>query len=117
MWTTDNRARYDRSKQRYPSDLTDAEWEHIRRHIPPAKRGGNKRSVDERALVDGILYVLSTGCQWAAVPKDLPAKSTLFDDFQRWDYDGTLRRIHHALYVACREAADRVAAEINRRLG
>jgi hypothetical protein len=66
MWTTDNRARYDRSKQRYPSDLTDAEWEHIRRHIPPAKRGGNKRSVDERALVDGILYVLSTGCQWAA---------------------------------------------------
>jgi transposase len=110
MWTTDNRARYDRSKQRYPSDLTDAEWEHIRRHIPPAKRGGNKRSVDERALVDGILYVLSTGCQWAAVPKDLPAKSTLFDDFQRWDYDGTLRRIHHALYVACREAAGREAS-------
>jgi hypothetical protein len=63
MWTSENRARYDRDKLRYPSDLTDAEWEHIEPLIPPAKRGGRKRSVDVREIVNGLMYVLSTGCQ------------------------------------------------------
>ena len=53
------------------------------------------------------MYILSTGCQWAAIPKDLPPRSTLHDYFDRWDYDGTLGRIHYALYVACRELAGR----------
>ena len=48
MWTVENRARYDRSRLRYPSDLTDEEWALVRPQIPRAKRGGNKRSVDER---------------------------------------------------------------------
>ena len=69
MWTPANRARYDRSKLRYPSDLADAEWVVLAPLIPPAKRGGNKRRVDERALVDGLLYILLTGCQWRAIPK------------------------------------------------
>lgn len=103
MWTAENRARYDRSKLRYPSDLTDAEWALVGPLIPPAKRGGNKRTVDVRAVVNGILYILSTGCQWAALPKDLPARSTVNDYFRRWDWDGTLDRLHHALYVQCRE--------------
>ena|ERR1700757_2822164 len=72
MWRNDNRARYDRSALRYPSDLTDAEWALIGPVIPPAKRGGNKRTVDLREIVNGLMYVLSTGCQWAALPKDLP---------------------------------------------
>jgi hypothetical protein len=63
MWTSENRAKYDRDKLRYPSDLTDAEWEHIEPLIPPAKRGGRKRSVDVREIVNGLMYVLSTGCQ------------------------------------------------------
>jgi putative transposase len=77
MWTVENRPSYDRSKLRYPSDLTDAEWSHVAPLIPPAKRGGNKRTVDERAVVQGLLYILSTGCQWRAIPKDLPPRSTL----------------------------------------
>ena len=78
MWTNENRGRYDRSKLRYPSDLTDEEWALIGPLIPPAKRGGNKRTVDERSVVNGVMYILSTGCQWAQLPKDLrrAARST-----------------------------------------
>jgi transposase len=77
MWTVKNRGRYDRGKLRYPSDLTDAEWELVEPLIPPGKRGGGKRTVVMREVVNGLMYVLSTGCQWRAIPKDLPPKSTL----------------------------------------
>jgi len=110
MWTNENRARYDRSRLRYPSDLTDAEWAHVGPVIPPARRGGNRRHVDERAVVNGLMYILSTGCQWRAIPKDLPARSTLYDYFDLWSYDGTLDRLHEALYVKCREQAGRAAS-------
>lgn len=110
MWTNENRGRYDRSKLRYPSDLTDEEWALIGPLIPPAKRGGNKRTVDERSVVNGVMYILSTGCQWAQLPKDLPPRSTVHDYFKRWEHDGTLTRIHHALYVKCREMAEREAS-------
>lgn len=55
MWTVENRARYDRSRLRYASDLTDEEWALVRPQIPRAKRGGNKRGVDERAVVNGLM--------------------------------------------------------------
>ena len=110
MWTAKNRGRYDRSKLRYPSDLTDDEWAHVERLIPPAKRGGNKRHVDVREVMNGIMYVLSTGCQWRAIPKDLPPRSTVHDYLDLWSYDGTLDRIHHALYVECREQDEREAS-------
>jgi transposase len=110
MWTDENRGRYDRSKLRYPSDLTDEEWGLIAPEIPPAKRGGNKRQVDIREVVNGLMYVLSTGCQWRAIPKDLPPRSTVHGYFDLWAYDGTLDRIHHLLYVKCREAAGREAS-------
>ena len=103
MWTTENRGRYDRSKLRYPSDLTDAEWALIAPVISRAKRGGGKRTVDLREVVNGLMYVLSTGCQWRAIPKDLPPRSTVNGYFGLWDYDGTLDRIHSVLYVKCRE--------------
>ena len=60
--------------------------------------------------MNGIMYVLSTGCQWRAIPKDLPARSTLFDYLDLWSWDGTLDRIHHALYVECREQGEREAS-------
>ena len=56
MWTKENRGRYDRSGLRYPSDLTDEEWALVKPLIPPAKRGGNRRHVDEREIVDGLMY-------------------------------------------------------------
>jgi transposase len=110
MWTPENRGRYDRSALRYPSDVTDAEWAVIGPLIPRAKPGGNKRTVDVRVVVNGLLYILSSGCQWAALPKDLPPRSTVNDYFRRWDEDGTLAHIHHALYVQCRELAGRHAS-------
>jgi transposase len=110
MWTNENRRRYDRSKLRYPSDLTDEEWTLIAPVIPPAKRGGGKRTVSIREVVNGLMYVLSSGCQWRAIPKDLPPRSTVNGYFALWDYDGTLDRIHHALYVKCREQAEREAS-------
>ncbi len=103
MWTNENRGRYDRSKLRYPSDLTDDEWTLVAPLIPPAKRGGNKRTVNMREVVNGLMYILSTGCQWAALPKDLAPRSTVHDYLDLWEWDGTLERIHHALYVQCRE--------------
>ncbi len=110
MWTAENRARYDRSKLRYPSDLTDEEWSFAKTEIPRAKRGGNKRTVDVREVMNGLMYVLSTGCQWRALPKDLPPRSTVNHYFCRWQHDGTLDRLHHALYVLCREQAKRDAS-------
>src|SRR5208282_6800628 len=110
MWTMENRGRYERGGLRYPSDLTQAEWALVAPLIPPAKRGGNKRHVDLREIVNGVMYILSTGCQWRALPKDLPPRSTLFDYFDLWNWDGTLERIHHALYVKCREAMGREAS-------
>ncbi len=74
MWTRENRGLYDRKGLRYPSDLSDPEWALIEPFIPPAKRGGRKREVDVREVLNGILYVLGTGCQWRALPKDLPPK-------------------------------------------
>ena len=76
MWTADNRPRYNRDKLRYPSDLTDAEWAHIEPLIPPGKPGGGKRRVAIREVINGVMYILSTGCQWRALPKDLPPRST-----------------------------------------
>src|SRR5262245_51819578 len=110
MWTTENRARYDRNYLRYPSDLTDAEWALIEPGLPPAKPGGNKRTVNLREIANGLMYILSTDCQWRAIPKDLPPRSTLHDYFDLWSWDGTLDRIHHALYVECRERAEREAS-------
>ena len=107
MWTSKNRARYDRSKLRYPSDLTDDEWRLIEPLIPPGKTGGGKRTVIMREVVNGLMYILSTGCQWRAIPKDLPPRSSVYDYFDLWTYDGTLERIHHALYEQCREQAQR----------
>lgn len=110
MWTAENRARYNRDHLRYPSDVTDEEWTHIEPIIPPAKRGGRKREVDLREVLNGIMYVLSTGCQWRYIPKDLPPKSTVHRYFCDWNYDGTLERIHHTLYVKCREMLGREAS-------
>jgi transposase len=110
MWTNENRGRYDRRRLRYPSDLTDEEWVQVEPLIAPARRGGNKRSVSVREVVNGLMYILSTGCQWRAIPKDLPPRSTVHDYFDLWSWDGTLDRMHATLYVKCREQALREAS-------
>ena len=110
MWKAEHRAASDRRGLRYPSDLTDAEWALLAPMIPPAKHGGRHRTVDMREVLNAIFHVLSTGCQWKALPKDLPPKSTAHSYFMLWDWDGTLERIHEALYVEAREQAGREAS-------
>lgn len=110
MWMPDHRRAADRRGLRYASDLTDAEWALVAPLIPPAKRGGRPRDVNVREVLNAIFYVLSTGCQWHALPKDLPPKSTAHYYFMLWDWDGTLERLHHMLYVATREREGREAS-------
>jgi transposase len=110
MWTHENRPKYNRDHLRYPSDLTDDEWALVKPFIPPPKPGGGKRRTDMRAAMNGVMYILSTGCQWRAIPKDLPPRSTLFDYLDLWSFDGTLDRLHHTLYVECREQGEREAS-------
>lgn len=110
MWTEEHRRAADRRGLRYPSDLSDAEWALAGPLIPPARRGGRKRTADMREVLNAIFYVLSTGCQWQALPRDLPPKSTVHDYLTLWDWDGTLRRLHDVLYVETRERAGREAS-------
>ena len=110
MWTAENRDRYNRDKLRYPSDPPPAEWGEIGDMLPPARSGGNKRTVDIREVFNGVMYILATGCQWRAIPKDLPPRSTIHDYLDLWNHDGTLERVHHTLYVKCREQIGRQAS-------
>ena len=82
MWTDKNRAKYDRYYLIYPSDLTGDEWG-LSSRSSPARRGG-KRWDRMRAVMDGVMYILSTGCQWRYIPKDFPPRSTLHDYFTWW---------------------------------
>src|SRR5947207_5777170 len=107
MWTPENRCAPDRHGLRSPSDLTDAEWTLVEPMIPPARRGGRSRDVNVREVLNAICYVLETGCQWKALPKDLPPKSTAHHYFLLWNRDGTLRRLHDALNGPIREQAGR----------
>ena len=110
MWTAEKRERHDRSGLRYPSDLSDEEWRIVEPLIPPARRGGRHRSVDVRAVLNGVLYVLETGCQWRHLPKDLPPRSTVHGYLHLWAWDGTLERIHHDLYQRVRVQEGREAS-------
>jgi transposase len=110
MWKPEHRRAARRGGLRYDSDLSDEEWALVAPLVPPAKRGGRKREADVREVLNAIFYVLWTGCQWKALPKDLPPKSTVHYYFMLWDWDGTLERIHHVLYVASREQEGREAS-------
>jgi len=80
----------------YPSDLTDEQWAHIEPLIPVYKMG-RPRKTSMRAVVNAILYIVRTGCQWGYLPHDFPPKSTVFEYFQAWNQDGTLEKIHDLL--------------------
>ena len=110
MWTHENRGLYERRGGRCTSDMTDQEWALIAALIPPAKHGGRPRTVDLREVLNAVLYTLETGCQWRALPKDLPPKSTVHSYLELWEWDGTLERIHHELYRLGRDLEGREAS-------
>ena len=110
MWTAETRRTYDRKGLRYPTDMTDAEWELARPFVDVAQSRSGQRRVDLREVLNAVFYILGTGCQWRALPKDLPPRSTVHDYFVRWQCDGTLGRLHHALYEQARELAGKEAS-------
>ena len=92
-------------RKRYPSDLTDQQWEIIELLVPrqyKSRKGGRPRSVDMREVLNTIFYQCRSGCQWDMLPHDLLPKSTVYDYFARWRDDGTLRRINDRLVSAIR---------------
>ncbi len=84
-------------RQRYPTDLTEAQWTLLAPRIPRVKPGGRPRSADMRAVVDAILYVVRNGGTWRALPHDYPPWKTVYHYFRAWRLDGTWARIHDAL--------------------
>ena len=110
MWTEEARKQHAPRKERYPSDMTDAEWALIEPLLPPAGRGGRPRKTDMREVMNAVRYVLRTVCQWRQLPKDFPPRSTVYGYFWEWSRYGVLDRIHHELLVACREAEGREAS-------
>jgi putative transposase len=94
------------ARKRYPSDLTDQQWEIIEAVIPPcrqSKKGGRPREIDMREVVNTILYQCRSGCQWDMLPHDLPSKSSVYDYFARWRDDGTWKKINDKLVGAVRQ--------------
>ena len=85
----------------YPSDLTDEQWALVEPLIP-VYPGGRPRTTPLRDVLDAILYVLRTGCQWRYLPKDFPPRSTVWGYFDEWRHNGTLERIHDTLREAVR---------------
>src|SRR4029077_6424812 len=95
----------------YPSDLTDLEWEIIEKMIPKAKKGGRKRSVSIREILNAIFYVLDNGIKWRSLPHDYPAWQTVYWYFTLWAEDGTLVRVHKKLRKIARVQAKRQPEE------
>ena len=104
------RAEYARPAARYASDLTDREWELIGPFLPSERRLGRPRTTDLREVLNAILYMASTGCQWRMLPKDFPPVSTVQGYFYAWRDARLWTTINHALVMAAREAAGREAS-------
>src|SRR3989442_4344264 len=110
MWTEITRRKNEREGQRYASDVTDAEWALIEPHMPAAKPLGRPRDTELRDVVDAILYIARTGCQWRMLPKDFPPFTTVQGYFYDWRDDGLFEKINFALLLQAREAAGREAS-------
>lgn len=97
------------SRKHYTSDLTDEEWAIVEPVIPPAKRGGRPRTTNMREVLNAIYYVLKTGCQWANLPGDFPAYSTVFDYYNTWRKEKVWSRLNDHLREEVRVAEGREA--------
>jgi transposase len=109
-WTEITRRHYRRDGLRYESDTTDAEWFVMEPLLPPASALGRPRATDMRTVIDAILYIASTGCQWRQLPKDFPPYSTVQGYFYAWSRGGIFASLNYTLVMASREAAGREAS-------
>jgi putative transposase len=97
------------SRKPYPSDLTEVQWENIEHLFPPPKTGGRPRAYDNRALVNGILYVTRSGCSWRMLPHDFPPWQSVYGYFRRWRLAALWKKIHDSLVVTIRQIDGREA--------
>ena len=103
-WTEITRRHYRREGLRYESDTTDAEWFVMEPLLPPASALGRPRATDMRTVINAILYIASTGCQWRQLPKDFPPYSTVQGYFYAWSRGGIFASLNYTLVMASREA-------------
>src|SRR5512143_478061 len=96
-----------KKRKPYPSDLTDEQWNLLKRHLPAPKKRGHPITVNLREIVNAILYVLRTGCQWDYLPHDFPPADTVYGYFRQWTQDGTWRKLNDVLRVQVRRQAGR----------
>lgn len=106
-WTETTRAQYRREGLRYASDMTDAEWRLLQRLLPPPHRLGRPRTTDLRRVMEAVLYILSTGCQWRALPREFPPYSTVQSYFYAWRDTGRLQRMVSVLVRQARRKLGR----------
>lgn len=97
------------NRKPYPSDLSDLQWDNIEHLFPPPKTGGRPRQYDNRALVNGILYVTRSGCSWRMLPHDFPPWQSVYGYFRRWRLSGLWKEIHDSLVVTIRQLDGRDA--------
>jgi putative transposase len=96
-----------KKNQLYPTDLTDRQWDCIKDLIPSAKPGGRPRTLQMRAVVNAILYLVMSGCQWRMLPREYPAWQSVYTYFQQWRDDGTWQRLHDTLRAQVRQRVGR----------
>ena len=109
MWTETTRENHKRQSERYSSDLTNKEFALIEGLFPARRRLGRPRTTDFREVINAILYLLRTGCQWRMLPKEFPPSGTVYGYFRSWKRDGAWARLHHKLLMAVRERSGREA--------
>ena len=97
----------DKMVKAYPSDLSDEQWERIQPFIPPPKTGGRPRTVDMRAILNGILYLVRSGCSWRMLPNDFPPWGTVHYYYREFRLAGIWQKIHDALRTEVRKQAGR----------
>jgi transposase len=102
-WTAATRGDYVRPSGSYASDVTDREWSLIAPLLPAARSGGRPRSTCLRGVINGIFYLLRTGCQWRMLPRDFPPRSTVYGYFRAWIAVGVWAHVHDVLYRRTRE--------------
>jgi transposase len=110
MWTPETRAEHDRDGLRYPSDLTDAEWQILAPLLPPPADTGRRRSWPMRELISALFYVLRGGCPWRMLPEHFPPHQTAYRWFTRFRDDGTWENLNHQLVMLDRERVGREAS-------
>ena len=109
MWTPTTRKKHNRNANRYQTDVTDKEWRVIEPHLPAANSTGRPRAWPMREIINGIFYVMRSGCPWRLLPSDLPPWSTIYRWFATFRDEGRFAKINHALVMHHRMASRRAS--------